>query len=366
MSGMEQHGMKARDAAHDPAHDPAVPHDLAVVIVNHNTAGHLEACLDSLAAGGLAGVDAEVWMVDNASRDDSVAMVRRRFSWVRVIESPDNLGFAAANNLALRAVGFCDAPGRVSCTTGSRVSRDAKPMDLPKSPPPPAVLGERAEGRGPVHAQPPTCRHALLLNPDTLVPPGALAKLLEALLAEEDIGIVGPKLVLSDGSLDLACRRAFPTPELSFYRFSGLSRLFPRSKRFGRYNMTYLDPDSPADVDAVVGACMLLRGAAIAAAGLLDERFWMYGEDLDLALRIHQAGWRVVYRPQVVIHHVKRAASRGSPQARFEFQRAMWLFYQKHYAATTPRIVHGLVLLGLGLRGGPRLWREMRAAGVTP
>lgn len=326
---VDLHGVEAPDAIHD----------LAVVIVNHNTVGHLEACLASLAAGGLAGVDAEVWVVDNASRDDSVAMVRRRFGWVRVIESPDNLGFAAANNLALRAVGFRDAPEE-------DLGRPSAPGETPRSAP--------------------TCRHALLLNPDTLVPPGAIAKLLEALLTEADIGVVGPKLILSDGSLDLACRRGFPTPELSFYRFSGLSRLFPRSRRFGRYNMTYLDPDMPTDVDAVVGACMLLRGAAIAAVGLLDERFWMYGEDLDLALRIHQAGWRVVYRPHVVIHHVKRAASRGSPQARFEFQRAMWLFYQKHYAATTPRIVHALVLLGLGIRGGPRLWREIRRAGAMP
>jgi GT2 family glycosyltransferase len=202
-----------------------------------------------------------------------------------------------------------------------------------------------------------------LLNPDTLVPAGAIAGLVRALEAEPDIGVVGPKLVLADGSLDPACRRAFPTPAVAFYRFSGLARLFPASPRFGRYNMTYLDPDQPADVDAVVGACMLLRGEAIAAVGLLDERFWMYGEDLDLALRIHRAGWRVAYRPQVVIHHVKRAASRASPQARYEFQRAMWLFYLKHYAASTPRPVHGLVLLGLALRGGPRLLRDMRAAG---
>jgi len=288
---------------------------LAVVIVNHNTAGHLEACLASLAAGGLAGVDATVWVVDNASTDGSAEMARERFPWARLIASPTNVGFAAANNLALDAA-------------------------------------RAGEGR----------THVLLINPDTVVPPGAIAGLASVLDAEPDVGAVGPKLLLADGSLDLACRRAFPTPAVSFYRFSGLSRLFPRSPRFGRYNMTYLDPDVPTDVDSVVGACMLVRGASVAAVGPLDERFWMYGEDLDWALRIRRAGWRVVYRPHVVIHHVKRAASRASPQARFEFQRAMWLFYAKHYAATTPRLVHGLVLLGLALRGGPRLVRDMLRA----
>jgi GT2 family glycosyltransferase len=293
-----------------------------IVIVNHNTAGHLAACLESLVAGGMDGVAADVWVVDNASNDGSADLVRQRFPWARLIESPDNVGFSAANNLALRAAGYPERP----------TPREAAP--------------ERA---------------ALLLNPDTIVPRGALAALAAVLEEEPEVGVVGPQLVLSDGSLDLACRRAFPTPVVAFYRFSGLSRLFPRSPRFARYNMTFLDRDEPADVDSVVGACMLVRGAAIADTGLLDERFWMYGEDLDWALRIHTAGWRVVYRPHVVIHHVKRAASRGSRRAAFEFQRAMWLFYDKHYAATTPRWVHALVMLGLAARGGPRLLREMRS-----
>jgi GT2 family glycosyltransferase len=244
--------------------------------------------------------------------------VRGRFPAVRLLVSETNLGYAAANNLALRAAGLGGGPGRA-------------------------------------HA-----RHALLLNPDTVVPPGALAALVAALEAEPDVGVVGPKLLLPDGSLDLACRRSFPTPEVSFYRFSGLSRLFPGSPRFGRYNLTFLDPDRPADVDSVVGACMLVRGEAVDRVGLLDERFWMYGEDLDWALRIRRAGWRVVYRPAVVVHHVKRASSRKSPRARFEFQRAMWLFYEKHYAASTSRPVDALVRLAIALRGGRPLWREMR------
>lgn len=297
--------------------------DLVVVIVNHDTRELLDDCLRSLRDGGLDGLSAEVWVVDNASTDGSAELVRARHPWARVLESDDNVGFSAANNLALRTAGF------------------------PSQPQP------RSEAPD---------RHALLLNPDTIVPAGALRGLVARLEAEPDIGVVGPKLLLADGSLDLACRRSFPTPEVAFYRFSGLARLFPRSRRFGRYNLTYLDPDEPADVDSVVGACMLVRGAAIADVGLLDERFWMYGEDLDWALRMRQAGWRVAYRPQVVVHHVKRAASRGSRRAQYEFQRAMWLFYQKHYRARTSAPVDLAVRLGLGLKGGARLRGEMRGA----
>lgn len=162
-----------------------------------------------------------------------------------------------------------------------------------------------------------------------------------------------------DGSLDKACRRSFPTPEVSFYRLVGLSRLFPRSKRFGRYNMTYLDEDEQADVDSVVGACMMLRAEVIARIGLLDEQFFMYGEDLDWCLRAKQAGYRVVYYPAVTVHHVKRAASHASAKAQYEFQRAMWLFYKKHYRARTHPLVDRLVRLGLVMRGGPALLREM-------
>lgn len=298
---------------------------LLVVIVNYNTRELLSACLRSLADGGLDGLaEPRVVVVDNASTDGSAAQVRAAFGWVEVIESGGNLGYAAANNRALRAAGF-GAPRAAA--------------DLP---------------------------HVLLLNPDTVVPRGALAALVGCLEAEPDLGVVGPKLLLADGTLDRACRRGFPTPAVSFYRFSGLARAFPHSPRFGRYNMTFLDADAPADVDSVVGACMLVRAAAIAQVGLLDERFWMYGEDLDWALRIKRAGWRVGYRPQVVVHHVKRAASRHSPRARREFTRAMWLFYRKHYDGTARWWVRGAVRLGLALRGGPALAREIWAERAAP
>ena len=138
-----------------------------------------------------------------------------------------------------------------------------------------------------------------------------------------------PKLVLLNGQLDLASRRSFPTPEISFYRMLGLSNLFPKSERFGRYNMTYVDENLTLEVDSVVGAFMMVRSSAATADGLLDERFFMYGEDLDWAKRIKDIGWKVVYYPEVSVLHIKRASSRQNNRARSEFYRAMLIFYYK-------------------------------------
>lgn len=289
--------------------------DLGIVILNWNTRDLLRACLRSVLAsrGPLA---FQVCVVDNASSDGSADMVRAEFPQVRLVESPANNGFAAGNNLGLRAFGF-GAPA---------------PAETP--------------------------RYALLLNPDTVVPETALAGLVACLQGHPEAGIAGPKLVLPDGGLDLACRRSFPTPEVSFWRMTGLSRLFPRSRRFGRYNLTYLDPDVETEVDSVVGACMLVRGEAIARAGLLDEHFFMYGEDLDWALAIRQAGWRARYCPGVTVLHVKRAASRRSRRAQIAFHEAMLYFYRKHYARTTPFWLGALVEAGIRLNLAATIARE--------
>ncbi|MBI4504349.1 MAG: glycosyltransferase family 2 protein, partial [Chloroflexi bacterium] len=221
--------------------------DLSVVVVTYNVRDLLEACLASFCASA-GPLTVEVCVVDNASIDGSADLVRARFPQAALIGCATNRGYAYANNLALR------------------------------------------QARG---------RHVLLLNPDTVLPPKALRTLVGILDGDPTLGAVGPKLVRPDGSLDLACRRSFPTPEIALYRMLGLSHRFPRSRRFARYNLTYLDPDQPAEVDAVVGACMAIRGAALRQVGLLDERFFMYGEDLDLAYRLKQAGWRVRYDPSV-------------------------------------------------------------------
>ncbi len=273
------------------------------MIVNYNTRALLRRCLETVFAS--AGVTFCVCVVDNASADGSAAMVAADFPQVLLIANADNPGYPTANNQGLRALGF---------------------------------------GEGVVGAP---CRHALLLNPDTEVPPTAFAEVVQFIDAHPAVGVVGPKLVRPDGSLDRACRRSFPTLAVAFYHIVGLSRLFPRSRRFARYNLTYLDPDQMAEVDSVVGAFMLVRGAALAQVGLLDEAFFMYGEDLDWAYRIKAADWQVIYYPAVTVLHVKRAASRQNPHSRVAFWRAMEIFYRKHYAEDTPRMLHALVILTL-------------------
>jgi hypothetical protein len=139
-----------------------------------------------------------------------------------------------------------------------------------------------------------------------------------------------------------------------------LSKLFPRSPRFGRYNLTYLDPDVLTEVDSVVGAFMMVRAEAIAQVGLLDERFFMYAEDLDWAKRMKEAGWKIFYNPAVTVRHVKRASSRQNKRARLEFERASLRFYRKHYQTSAPRWLNGLILAALAVRGGRALWPEIR------
>lgn len=290
--------------------------DLGIVILNWNTAELLQQCLESVFAN--EGVAYEVVVVDNASTDNSAELVRTLFPQVRLIVNEENTGFASGNNVGLRALGL---------------ERGA-PVDAP--------------------------RYGLLLNPDTVVPPDAFQEMTAFMDANPQMGMAGPKLVLPDGHLDLACRRSFPTPAVASYRMLGLSKLFPRSRRFGRYNMTYLDPDQVTEVDSVVGAYMQVRREAIGQVGLLDETFFMDGEDLDWAFRIKKAGWTVWYNPAVTVLHMKRAAKKKSKRAQWEFYRAMLIFYRKHYRATTPLWLHSLILTGLAVKGGRPLWREIR------
>jgi GT2 family glycosyltransferase len=262
------------------ASDPQSTCDVSVIIVSYNTRDLLRVCLESIERS--VGVEErETFVVDNASTDGSAEMVAAEFPWVQLIRSPINGGYAYANNLAMR------------------------------------------QARG---------QRVLLLNPDTEVGPNAISDMVAFLDAHPDAAAVGPKLIKPDGSLDLACRRSFPSPAVAFYRMAGLSTLFPRSRVFGRYNLTYLSPDVEADVDSVVGAFMLVRRAAIEQVGLLDERFFMYGEDLDWAFRMKEQGWRIRYNPGVTVVHHKGASSRQtSASTTVHFYRAMQLFYEKHY-----------------------------------
>jgi len=283
--------------------------DLAIIIVNFNVSNLLRNCLVTV-FNSYQDISYEVCVVDNASEDNSAKMVALEFPQAHLIANHENVGYPSANNQGMRFFGF----------------------DVQESSP--------------------GYRYVLLLNPDTEVPPDAFTKLISYLDKNSEVGVIGPKLVLPTGELDLACRRSFPTPEVSFYRMIGLSRIFPRSKRFGRYNMTYLDDSVTAEIDSVVGAFMMVRAEAIQQVGLMDEQFWMYGEDLDWAKRIKDSGWKVVYYPEVSVLHIKRASSRHNRRARIEFYRAMLIFYYKYYRDQTSWFLHWLVLIGIAIKGG--------------
>lgn len=300
-------------------------HDIGIVIVNWNTCDLLRRCLETVFASQ-GELSMRVVVVDNASSDGSAGMVADCFPHVELIAKSDNLGYPRGNNVGLRRLGF-HAKGDVS-------------VDAP--------------------------RYALLLNPDTELPPAALESMLAFMDSRQDIGAAGPKLILPDGSLDRACRRSFPTPLVSFYHYAGLARLFPRSRRFGLYNMTFADENQDIEVDSVVGAFMQVRREAIECVGLLDEAFFMYGEDLDWAYRVKEAGYKIWYHAGVTVKHVKRAASRQSPRAQFEFWRAMLIFYRKHFRRDTWLPVHLLILVALLFKGGPSLWQEIRRPTSTP
>ncbi len=283
---------------------------ISVVILNYNTRDLLRAAVSS-AYRERAGEQVRVFVVDNASTDGSAEMIEDEFPEARLIRAPRNGGFAYGNNLALRE-----------------------------------ILAEDESAAGTNDQQ-----LIMLLNPDAELERGALGALAGYLEDHPSVGAVGPRVLLPDGSLDLACRRSFPTPEVSFYRMTGLSRLFPRSRRFGRYNLTFLDPLEEAEVDALTGAAMLLRASVAREVGLLDERFFMYGEDLDWCYRIKSYGWRVVYYPRAVVRHHKRAAStkRAIPSIR-AFYDAMRVFHRKHYAPTTLPPVNLLIEAGIAFK----------------
>ncbi len=273
--------------------------DLSVIIVSYNVKAYLEQALRSILKA-LEGIDAEILVVDNGSGDGSPTVIRQRFPQVQLIENKENAGFARANNQALRI-----ARGRAVC----------------------------------------------LINPDTIVQEDTFRICLAYLDAHDCVGAVGCKILNADGTLQLACRRSFPTPAVALAKVTGLARLFPRSRIFGRYNLTYLDPDDTAEVEALSGSFMMVRRATISQVGLLDEDFFLYGEDLDWCYRIRQSGWSIVYLPDTQMVHFK---GRSTLEAPFDslrvFYSAMALFVRKHFNKGWAFLPRWFLLAGIGLR----------------
>jgi GT2 family glycosyltransferase len=273
--------------------------ELEVVIVSHGAEGLLRRCLGSLAEHPPAG-DVRVTVVDSGSPDSTPDMVEREFPAVRLVRCA-NIGFSAANNLALR-----------------EVESDA----------------------------------VLLLNPDTEVYAGTLDAALARLRSAPRIGMVGVKLVTESGELDHACKRSFPTPLSALAHFTGVGRENGAGAALSQYRATHLDEDDAGEVDAVNGAFMLCRAEAMREVGLLDEGYWLYMEDLDWCHRFWDSGWRVFYEPAGVALHVKGGSSGGRRGARQEiaFHRGMGRFYRRFDAPEHNPLVNAAVYAGIGAK----------------
>lgn len=269
------------------------------MILNYNTRELTKRAIQSVYESRTS-FSLEIILIDNHSTDGSVDCLREAFPDIHLIENKENVGFSRANN------------------QGIRVARG---------------------------------RYVLLLNSDTILEEDTLETMLTFMEAHPDVGVSGCKIVLPDGTLDKACKRGFPTPSASFYYAFGIAKLFPDNPRFNQYQLGYLDEDEEYEVDCLVGAFMLLRREVLDEVGLLDETFFMYGEDIDWCYRIKQAGWRVYYYPRTRITHYKGASSRRKPfKIVYEFHRAMYLFHHKHYRKKYNFLINALVYSGIGVK----------------
>jgi GT2 family glycosyltransferase len=271
--------------------------ELSIIIVNYNVKEFLQNLLHSIEKAAL-NISNEIIIVDNASDDGSVELIREKFPSVKLIANTENLGFGKANNQAL-------------------------------------VI---AEGK-----------YLLLINPDTIVSEDTFDKMIRFFKDNSGAGLAGCKILNPDGSLQLACRRSFPGPWTSFCKVTGLSNLFPKNKLFARYNLTYLNENQTYEVDAISGSFMMMRKETYDKVGGFDEEFFMYGEDLDLCYRIQQAGFKVFYvHTTQIIHYKGESTKRSRLDETKVFYDAMHLFVKKHFSGSF--LVEVILRSAIGVR----------------
>ncbi len=244
---------------------------LSVVIVSYNVRELLTACIDSVVKAA-EGIDSEVFVVDNKSVDDTIEVISRDYPWVHLINNKENLGFSKANNIAIR----------------------------------------QAEGE-----------YVLLLNPDTVVAEGTLRGAIEFMDQHPEAGGAGVRMHNADGTLAPESRRAVPTPMVAARKMLGFTK---------RYYMSYLSWDEPGQIEVISGAFMLLRRKAIDQVGMLDEDFFMYGEDIDLSYRLLKGGWQNWYLPLDIIHYKGQSTQKSDFRYVHVFYQAMLIFFRKHYS----------------------------------
>ena len=268
---------------------------VSVIIVSYKVRYYIEQCLNSV----LRSVpDAQILVVDNKSDDGSVEYLRERFPGAEVIANDFNAGFGKANNMALAKA---------------------------------------------------TGKYVLFLNPDTVVAERTIPGCIEYMEAHPETGAVGVRMQYGDGRFALESRRSLPTPSVSFWHMTGLGRLFPRSKVFARYHLTYLDRDVECPIDVVSGAYMFVRKEALDKTGGFDESFFMYGEDIDLSFRILQQGYQNRYLPIPIIHYKGESTIKTSFRYAKVFYDAMIIFFKKHFHKYS-RLFEFVVKMVLGVR----------------
>ncbi len=273
---------------------------ISVIIVNYNVKEYLEQALLSLQRA-LRDIPHEIFVVDNASVDGSVAHIRARFRKVIILENGENVGFGRANNMAL------------------------------------------AQARG---------EFVVLINPDTVVQEDTFEKLLAFFAETPAAGAATCKIINPDGSFSVDCRHNIPTPLDALWKVLGLGRLFPRSRIFARYNLTYLDPDQTYPVPAISGSFMMIRKSLLDKIGGFDEQFFMYCEDIDLCHRINQNGAKIYYVPTTqIIHYKGESTKKNNIDYVITFNKALYQFFEKHYARKILLPFRWLIVLGIVTRG---------------
>lgn len=281
---------------------------LSIIIVNYNVRDFLEQALISLERA-LADIEAEIIVVDNASFDGSGQMLIQRFPDVRLIKNEKNVGFSAANNQALRV----------------------------------------AKGE-----------YIVLLNPDTVVQEDTFTKLLDFFEQYPDASAATCKILNPDGTFSVDCRHSIPTPSTAFWKLIGLNRVFPKSRIFGRYNLTYLDENEINRVEGISGSFMMIKRAMVEKVGMLDERFFMYCEDIDYCHRINQADGQIYYVPtSQIIHYKGESTKKNNLDYIITFNKSLYLFYRKHYKQKYIYPFEWLILLGVIFRGSMIFFRNL-------
>jgi O-antigen biosynthesis protein len=280
---------------------------LSIIIVNYNVKYFLEQCLYSVFKA-LQKIDGEVIVVDNNSVDGSEAVIRSKFPNVKLIVNNQNLGFSKANNQALKI-----------------------------------AAGE----------------YVLLLNPDTVIEESTFVQCISYLDEHPEAGALGPKMIDGKGNYLPESKRGLPTPEVAFYKIFGFTSLFPRSRRFGRYYLGYTSRDEIQEVDVLTGAFMLIRSSVLVKIGLLDEMYFMYGEDIDLSYRIVKAGYKNIYFPKTTIIHYKgESTKKGSLNYVLIFYKAMQVFVEKHFCGNMVKTYSLLMNLAIYFRAALSIFKQ--------